>query len=101
MANPSLVLLTLTVLILITFTAATKQPQVQILPPLREQAVLQDQWTADRQALIPSLLKKYKVDAWLVRLPLPSLPPSSFLTLHLSKRDTHTHIHTLTRSTHT
>lgn len=47
---------------------ATRRPQVQILPRLREQARIVDAWTEERKALIPSILQKYGVDAWLVRL---------------------------------
>lgn len=47
---------------------ASKTPQLQTLPPLREQAEIVDGWTAKRKALIPSILRKYNVDAWLVRL---------------------------------
>ncbi|KAI1343546.1 hypothetical protein F5Y15DRAFT_236087 [Xylariaceae sp. FL0016] len=45
---------------------ARKVPQVQTLPPLREQAELIDSWTDERIALIPGLLHKYGVDAWLM-----------------------------------
>lgn len=62
-----------------TGTAPGKAPQFQTLPSLREQAGLLDAWTDERKALIPGLLRKYNVDAWLVRL-FPSLslclPPS-------------------------
>ncbi len=40
--------------------------QYHTLPPLREQADIQNGWTATRSALIPGLLRKYGVDAWLV-----------------------------------
>ncbi|KAI2627172.1 putative lipoprotein [Xylaria nigripes] len=43
-----------------------KTPQIQILPSLREQADLIDSWTEERRALIPGLLRKYGVDAWLM-----------------------------------
>jgi hypothetical protein len=43
-------------------------PSYQLLPPLREQAKIQDAWLAERKASIPKLMKKYRVDAWLVRL---------------------------------
>ncbi|KAI8959372.1 hypothetical protein F5Y11DRAFT_368097 [Daldinia sp. FL1419] len=43
-----------------------KTPQIQVLPPLREQAKLLDEWTEERKALIPGLLRKYGVDAWLM-----------------------------------
>lgn len=63
------------------FTAAdkAKSPKYQYhtLPPLREQAAIQNGWTAKRIGLIPGLLQKYGVDAWLVSyvtcLVLPSL----------------------------
>jgi len=45
---------------------AQKEPQYQILPPLREQAALKDAWTKERVSHIPSLLQKYEVGAWLV-----------------------------------
>jgi hypothetical protein len=47
------------------------KPQFHELPPLREQARLQDEWVAERKALIPKLLQKHDVDAWLVRAPFP------------------------------
>ncbi|KAI0192766.1 putative lipoprotein [Astrocystis sublimbata] len=47
-------------------TAAKKAPQVQTLPPLQEQAALVNSWTDERKALIPDLLRKYGVDAWLM-----------------------------------
>ncbi|KAI2776031.1 hypothetical protein F4815DRAFT_371720 [Daldinia loculata] len=47
-------------------TAPGKTPQVQALPSLREQAKLLDGWTEERKALIPGLLRKYGVDAWLM-----------------------------------
>lgn len=50
-----------------TSADATKRPQVQILPPLREQARVVDSWTQERKALIPGVLRRYGVDAWLVR----------------------------------
>ncbi|KAI1189168.1 xaa-Pro aminopeptidase family enzyme [Nemania serpens] len=43
-----------------------KTPQLQTLPPLQEQADLINSWTEDRKALIPGLLRKYGVDAWLM-----------------------------------
>lgn len=49
-----------------TSADTTKRPQVQILPPLREQAQIVDAWTEERKALIPGILRKYDVDAWLV-----------------------------------
>lgn len=51
-----------------TSADATRRPQVQILPRLREQARIVDAWTEERKALIPGILQKYGVDAWLVRL---------------------------------
>ena len=47
---------------------ADKTPQYQLLPSLREQAEIVDAWTEERKDLIPGLLRKYGVDAWLVRL---------------------------------
>ncbi|KAI1658600.1 hypothetical protein F4813DRAFT_39170 [Daldinia decipiens] len=47
-------------------TAPGKTPKVQVLPSLREQAKLLDGWTEERKALIPGLLRKYGVDAWLM-----------------------------------
>jgi hypothetical protein len=41
-------------------------PEYHRLPPLREQARIQDAWTKERKAHIPKLLRKYGVDAWLV-----------------------------------
>ncbi|KAI5861009.1 hypothetical protein GGS23DRAFT_204646 [Durotheca rogersii] len=45
---------------------SNRKPEIQRLPPLREQAVLVDGWTEERKALIPGLLRKYRVDAWLI-----------------------------------
>jgi hypothetical protein len=47
------------------------QPLSQIakyyhLPPLREQAIIQDTWTKERIDNVPDILNKYGVDAWLV-----------------------------------
>ncbi|KAI0839396.1 hypothetical protein F5Y06DRAFT_265346 [Hypoxylon sp. FL0890] len=47
-------------------TAPGKKPQFQILPSLREQAELVDGWTEERKAMIPGLLRKYDIDAWLM-----------------------------------
>lgn len=60
--KPSLILLTA----LSCVSALT--PKYQRLPSLREQAKLQDAWTAERKEAIPALLAKYGVDAWIVRL---------------------------------
>ncbi|KAL9622897.1 MAG: hypothetical protein Q9160_002823 [Pyrenula sp. 1 TL-2023] len=46
--------------------APLESPQYQSLPPLREQAALQDSWTASRIAHIPAILRKHGVDAWLI-----------------------------------
>ena len=46
-----------------------KTPSYQHLPPLREQAQLQDKWVAERKEAIPKLLEKHGVDAWLVSRP--------------------------------
>jgi len=45
---------------------ASPNPEYHILPPLREQAKIQDVWTRERRANIPGLLQKYGIDAWLV-----------------------------------
>ncbi|KAI1436460.1 putative lipoprotein [Xylaria sp. CBS 124048] len=45
---------------------AGKTPQAHTLPSLREQADLINSWTEERKALIPGLLRKYGVDAWLM-----------------------------------
>ena len=45
------------------------KPTYQPLPPLRQQADIQDAWTQSRKDQIPALLQKYGVDAWLVRPP--------------------------------
>ncbi|KAI0894255.1 hypothetical protein F4806DRAFT_117718 [Annulohypoxylon nitens] len=47
-------------------TAPGKTPHFQALPSLREQANLVDGWTEERKALIPGLLRKYGIDAWLM-----------------------------------
>ncbi|KAI8950102.1 putative lipoprotein [Xylaria longipes] len=47
-------------------TFAKKTPHLQTLPPLQEQADLVNSWTEERKALIPGLLRKYGVDAWLM-----------------------------------
>jgi len=46
--------------------SSKSSPQYVSLPPLREQAILQDGWTAERLAQVPSLLRKHGVDAWLM-----------------------------------
>ncbi len=43
-------------------------PRYQTLPPLREQAEIQNGWLKERRENIPNILRKYGVDAWLVRL---------------------------------
>lgn len=53
-----------------------KVPEYFTLPPLREQAAIQDSWTKERRARIPKILQKYKVDAWLVCITLPTYPPT-------------------------
>lgn len=45
---------------------ASKKPQFQNLPPLREQEKIVNAWTEERKALVPGILRKYGVDAWLV-----------------------------------
>ncbi|KAI8631633.1 putative lipoprotein [Xylariaceae sp. FL1651] len=43
-----------------------KPPHIQTLPSLREQADLVNSWSEERKALVPGLLRKYGVDAWLM-----------------------------------
>ncbi|KAK7946028.1 uncharacterized protein PG986_010349 [Apiospora aurea] len=47
-------------------TNPQKAPQFQTLPSLRDQAKIVDGWTDERKALIPGILRKYGVDAWLI-----------------------------------
>ncbi|GJN76470.1 hypothetical protein PLICBS_010583 [Purpureocillium lilacinum] len=46
--------------------AAGASPSYQLLPSLRDQAVLQNEWAAARRAAIPALLRKHNIDAWLI-----------------------------------
>ncbi|KAK0614636.1 hypothetical protein B0T14DRAFT_438332 [Immersiella caudata] len=46
--------------------ASSPTPEYHQLPPLREQAKIQDAWTKERRAHIGTILKKNGVDAWLV-----------------------------------
>ncbi|KAI1867474.1 hypothetical protein JX265_007276 [Neoarthrinium moseri] len=46
--------------------AKTKSPEIHALPSLREQSEIVDGWTEERKALIPGILRKYDIDAWLV-----------------------------------
>jgi hypothetical protein len=46
--------------------ARTKTPQIHTLPPLREQARIVDEWTEQRKAIVPEILRKYDIDAWLI-----------------------------------
>ncbi|KAK4505415.1 hypothetical protein PRZ48_003378 [Zasmidium cellare] len=45
---------------------STKKPEYQHLPPLREQAKIQDGWRQERLDSVPALLEKHGVDAWLL-----------------------------------
>ncbi|KAH8651539.1 putative lipoprotein [Tricladium varicosporioides] len=45
---------------------ATPEPQYQTLPSLKEQAIIQDSWTRERLSLVPGILRKWGVDAWLM-----------------------------------
>ena len=45
---------------------ASSIPEYQRLPPLRDQASIQDAWRDHRISNIPHILQKYGVDAWLV-----------------------------------
>ena len=47
-------------------SVAALTPKYQYLPPLREQAELQDKLTAERKEAIPGLLEKHGVDEWIV-----------------------------------
>lgn len=46
-----------------------RSPSYQYLPPLREQAKLQDAWAKERKEGIPGILKKHNADAWIVSFP--------------------------------
>ena len=48
------------------------KPQYRTLPPLREQAAIEDAWTDERLKQVPALLRKYGVDAWLVSIKVAS-----------------------------
>ncbi|KAI0153110.1 putative lipoprotein [Xylariaceae sp. FL1272] len=43
-----------------------KTPQLHTLPPLREQNDIVNSWTEERRRLVPDLMRKYGVDAWLM-----------------------------------
>lgn len=43
------------------------------LPPLREQAEIQDGWLKERLEGIPNILQKHRVDAWLVSVTSASI----------------------------
>lgn len=46
---------------------AIQDPSVQPLPPLREQAVIQQAWTKERlERVLPALMRKHSVAMWLV-----------------------------------
>lgn len=47
-------------------------PKYFTLPPLREQAEIQNAWTQERRDAIPALMRKHNISAWLVRCPHPS-----------------------------
>ncbi|CAK7240236.1 MAG: hypothetical protein STHCBS139747_001674 [Sporothrix thermara] len=49
-----------------TAASSTSSPQYHRLPSLRDQAAIQDAWTVERKNLIPHLLHKHGVDAWLM-----------------------------------
>ncbi|CAK7223691.1 hypothetical protein SBRCBS47491_005293 [Sporothrix bragantina] len=50
----------------LTSSSSSLSPQYHTLPSLREQAAIQDAWTAERKTIIPHLLHKHGVDAWLM-----------------------------------
>ncbi|CAK7201402.1 hypothetical protein SEUCBS139899_004106 [Sporothrix eucalyptigena] len=47
-------------------SSPSSSPQYHTLPSLRDQATIQDAWTAERKTIVPGLLRKYGVDAWLM-----------------------------------
>ncbi|KAL1890862.1 hypothetical protein Sste5346_008003 [Sporothrix stenoceras] len=47
-------------------SSTTSSPQYHTLPSLREQAEIQNAWTAERKTIVPDLLHKHGVDAWLM-----------------------------------
>ncbi len=59
------------ILLCVIFTNAQfhpiTKPTYQRLPSLKDQAAIQDAWTKERMDYIPELMKKYGIDAWLVR----------------------------------
>lgn len=63
--------------------SSRKVPQIQTLPGLQEQADIVNSWTEERKKLIPGLLRKYGVDAWLVGDPLVALTHTLSLSLSL------------------
>ncbi|KAH6663054.1 hypothetical protein B0J14DRAFT_279633 [Halenospora varia] len=54
------------VLLTLCHVHASREPQYQTLPSLKEQAAIQDNWTRERLSLIPRILRKWGVDAWLM-----------------------------------
>jgi len=56
----------LVLLLIFLQTCIATGPKYHTLPPLKEQAALQNAWTAERISNIPALLEKYGVDAWLM-----------------------------------
>ncbi len=67
MASRSFIIAVLWLLFRLTVGAERPGPyRYHPLPPLREQARIQDAWTAERRSNIPSLMRKHGVDAWLV-----------------------------------
>ncbi|KAJ3732854.1 hypothetical protein DFJ43DRAFT_996449 [Lentinula guzmanii] len=64
--NWSWLLLSCNLLLLPTSTWAETDTLYKSLPSLREQARIRDTWLKERLSRIPSLLKKYGVDAWLM-----------------------------------
>ncbi|KXT04582.1 hypothetical protein AC578_8705 [Pseudocercospora eumusae] len=53
-------------LLLALFDISSAKLKVHHLPPLKEQAKLQDGWRDERLATIPSILQERGVDAWLI-----------------------------------
>jgi hypothetical protein len=67
-------------------TAAFKKPQYHQLPPLREQAVVENAWRQERIENIPNILRKHGVDAWLVCHPICSSSAAEIGEIDESKR---------------
>lgn len=71
--RPFLTLLDILIILFLGYDCAGGQlhpsepARYQALPSLREQAEILDGWRQERIDALPGLMKKYGVDAWLVR----------------------------------